>query len=161
MITIREFQAADAAGASIVYFESFKTYLKERMEQDAPHPAEYWEKAMKYNHTGDYENISFVAVRDNRIIGCISIAAALKRRLGTLVRIGVLPECAGAGVGRMLFESAEKFWQERNMRKIATCVSSINPTALKFYQRCGFHVEGILKDHFFEKVDEYQLAKFY
>ena len=161
MITIREFQSGDAAEASVVVFESFKSFLKERMEYDAPRPAEFWLQSMQHSASEDHENISFVAVKDDRVIGCISIAAALKRRLGTLVRIGVMPECAGAGVGRMLFEAAEKFWQERNVRKIHTCVSSINPTALKFYQRCGFHVEGILKDHFFEKVDEYQLAKFY
>ena len=161
MITVREFRSDDAPECSVVQFESFKSFLKERMEYSAPRPAEFWEQSMRRNCSDDFENITFVAEKDGRVIGFISITAALKRRLGTLVRIGVLPECAGGGVGRMLFEAAEKFWKERNMRKIATCVSSINPTALKFYQRCGFHVEGILKDHFFEKVDEYQLAKFY
>ena len=58
-------------------------------------------------------------------------------------------------------DAAERFRRERNMRKLTTCVSSINPGALRFYQSCGFHVEGTLKDHFFKGVDENQLALFY
>ena len=160
MVIIREFQDSDAAQASVVYFESFKTYLKERMDTDAPRSAEYWLQSMRRNTTADYDNISFVAEEDGKVIGCITIAAALKRRLGTLVRIGVMPGNAGKGVGKMLFAAAEKFWRENNMRKICTCVSSINPGAIKFYESCGFHTEGILKDHFFEGVDEHQLARF-
>jgi ribosomal protein S18 acetylase RimI-like enzyme len=116
---------------------------------------------MRHTTTADYENISFVAEIDNRIVGCITVSAALKRRLGTLMRIGVLPESAGLGVGKKLFAAADEFWRKKNMRKVASCVSSINPGALKFYQSCGFHVEGTLKDHFFEGVDEHQIALFY
>lgn len=161
MVIIREFTDTDAAQASVVYFESFKSYLKERMEISAPQPAEYWLNNMRHCVNSDYESISFVAEVDNKLVGCITVSAALKRRLGTLVRIGVLPECAGKGVGRKLFAAADEFWRQRNMRKVASCVSSINPGALKFYQSCGFHVEGTLKDHFFEGVDEHQIALFY
>ncbi|MBE6359716.1 MAG: GNAT family N-acetyltransferase [Lentisphaerae bacterium] len=161
MIIIREFQTADAAQASVVFFESFKTYLKERMEINAPHPAEYTESLMRHTANEDVENISFVAVEDGTVIGCITVNLALKRGLGTLIRIGVMPGNAGKGIGKMLFAAADKFWRERNTRKVRTCVSSINPGALKFYQSCGFHQEATLKDHFFEGVDEHQLALFY
>ena len=161
MITVREFQESDAGQVSEVYFYSFQTYLKERMETDAPHPGEYWLPMLRRLQNESYDNITFVAEEDGKIIGAVSITAALKRGLGSLQRIGVLPECAGKGVGKLLFQEADKFWKEHKMRKVATCVSSINPTALKFYQRCGFHIEGTLKDHFFDGVDEYQLALFY
>ncbi|MBR7108337.1 MAG: GNAT family N-acetyltransferase [Lentisphaeria bacterium] len=159
MIVVREFQDCDAAGAAEVYYESFKTYLKERM--GPKRSAEYWQNSMKRFTTEEYDNISFVALDGDRVVGCISIAAALVRRLGTLTRIGVLPEYAGKGIGKMLFEEADRFWRERKMRKVATCVSSINTAAIKFYERCGFHCEGVLKDHFFPGVDEHQLALFY
>ena len=42
MVIIREFTDTDAAQASVVYFESFKSYLKERMEISSPQPPEYW-----------------------------------------------------------------------------------------------------------------------
>ena len=109
----------------------------------------------------DYCNVTFVAEENGRIIGCISVTAALKRGLGSLQRIGILPECAGKGVGKMLFKRADEFWQACKMRKVSTCVSSINPRAFQFYQSCGFHCEGTLKDHFFEGVDEHQMAFFY
>ncbi len=161
MIIIREFQEDDAAEASVVYFRSFKNYLKERMDIEEPRPAEYWLNAMRHTVNSEAESISFVAEAGGKVIGCISITAALQRRLGHLNRIGVLPEYAGKGVGHMLFNAAEQFWTDRKMRKIYTCVSSINPNALKFYQNCGFHCEGMLKDHFFDGVDEYQMALFF
>ena len=161
MITIREFQDKDAAEVSKVQFYSFKSYLKDLMEYDEPRPAEYWINAMKHLKTPEYENITFVAVKDDQVVGFISITSALMRGLGTLQRIGVSPDCNGQGIGKMLFQAADEFWRQRKMRKIATCVSSINPGALKFYQKCGFHIEGTLKDHFFVGVDENQLALFY
>jgi ribosomal protein S18 acetylase RimI-like enzyme len=161
MVTIREFQESDGQEVSVVQFKSFKSYLKDLMEITEPRPAEYWASAMKHIKTEDYENITFVALEDDKVVGFISITCALKRRLGTLQRIGVNPECKGKGIGKMLFQAADNFWRQRNMRKVASCVSSINPDALKFYQKCGFHVEGTLKDHFFEGVDEHQLALFY
>lgn len=159
MITIREFQNSDAADAAVVYYESFKGYLKDRV--GPKRTPEYWQNVMRHFTNEDYDNISFVAVDEGKVIGCITIASALRRGLGTLQRIGVMPEYAGKGVGKMLFQAADKFWRERKMRKVAVCVSSINPTAIKFYERCGFHLEGVLKDHFFPGVDEHQMAFFY
>ena len=94
MVIIREFQDDDAAQVSAVYFYSFQTYLKERMETDAPRPGEYWLPALRRTQTDTYDNITFVAEEDGKIIGCISITAALKRGLGSLQRIGVSPECS-------------------------------------------------------------------
>lgn len=161
MVSVREFKPEDAAQASVVFFESFKTYLKERMETDAPRSAEYTENLMRYTINEDCESISFVAEEDGRIVGCITVNLALKRGLGCLVRIGVMPGNAGKGIGKMLFRAADDFWKKRQTRKVRTCVSSINPGALKFYESCGFHVEATLKDHFFPGVDEHQLALFY
>ncbi len=67
MITVREFNTADAAQASVVFFESFKTYLKERMETDAPPQAEYTENLMRYTISEDVENISFVGVDEHQL----------------------------------------------------------------------------------------------
>ena len=51
--------------------------------------------------------------------------------------------------------------QEKRMRKVYTCTSHINQRALAFYKSLGFEEEGLLKSHFFEGIDEIQLAKFY
>lgn len=158
MISIREFCDGDAADAAVVYYESFKTYLNEKALRRS---AGYWQNAMKRFQSDEYDNISFVAVDTNQVIGCITITAALRRGVGSLQRIGVLPEYAGKGIGRMLFSTADRFWRERNMRKVFVSVSSNNPTAVNFYRSCGFEHEATLKEHIFPGVDEYIMSIFY
>ena len=131
MITVREFLDSDAAEAAVVYYESFKTYLNEKAVRRS---AEYWQNAMRHFKNDEFDNVSFVAVDDGRVIGCITITSALRRGLGSLQRIGVLPEYSGKGVGKMLFYTADEFWRARNMRKVFVSVSSTNPTAVKFYR---------------------------
>lgn len=160
MIGSREFRESDADAVSVVAFESFRTYLRERMAPPHPRPAEYWLRIMRHVSDGENERIGFVAEDGTKIVGCLAATASLLRGLGELNMIGVLPDQAGRGIGKMLFGAAMKFWEERRMRKIHTCVSSINPGAMAFYRRCGFREEGILKDHFFDGVDEHQLALF-
>ena len=159
MITVREFQESDASCAAEIYYLSIKTYLKERTAPQRP--PEYWANVMKRFTNDEFDNISFVALDDGKVVGCITITSALRRGLGSLQRIGVLPEYAGRGIGRMLFEAADRFWRERKMRKVSVSVSSINPNGIKFYERCGFHLEGILKEHNFAGVDEHIMAIFY
>ncbi|MBQ9502935.1 MAG: GNAT family N-acetyltransferase [Lentisphaeria bacterium] len=160
-IHVRPFREADAAAVSVIQFESFKSYLKDRMELKEPRPAEYWLENAR-SSTPDAVTETFVAEDENgRLLGFVTVSISLVRRLGYLVRIGVLPRCAHAGIGSQLFQAADGFWRSRNARKVCTCVSSINPGAYAFYLKHGFHREGILKDHFFPGVDEYQLAFFY
>jgi len=160
MIGIREFRETDAESVSRVAFESFRTYLGDRMDPPHPRPAEYWLRIMGHVCDGEIERIGFIAEEGKEIVGCLAANASLLRGLGELSMIGVQPNHAGRGIGKMLFEAALRFWKDRNMRKIHTCVSSINPGARSFYKRCGFREEGILKDHFFDGVDEHQLALF-
>ena len=155
MIIIREFQADDADKAAEVYYESLKTYLGERAVK---RPPEYWLNSIKNE---DFDNLSFVAVDGTTVVGCITITSALKRGLGSLQRIGVDPEYAGKGVGQMLFDAADKFWRERKMRKVFTSVSSNNPGAIRFYERCGFTREALLRAHYYPDVDEYIMSFFY
>ena len=64
---------------------------------------------MKHFKNEDFDNLSFVAVDEGKVIGCITVTSALKRGLGSLQRIGVDPGYAGKGVGKMLFDAADKF----------------------------------------------------
>ena len=160
-VRVRPFRDEDAAAVSAVQFESFKSYLGDLMELKEPRPAEYW---IRHARSSTPEGITetFVAEDDNgEVLGFVTVSINLLRRLGSLVRIGVLPRCAHAGIGSQLFGAADGFWRSHNARKVCTCVSSINPCAYAFYLKHGFHREGILKDHFFPGVDEYQLALFY
>lgn len=160
-ISVRLFREEDAPGVAQVMFDSFHSYLGERMEPKQPRPPEYWINGAAILNA-DQELRTYVAVDETgKVLGVIKVNVQLKRGLGTLIQIGVDPAAEHQGIGSMLFEAADGFWRERHIRKAATCVSSINPKAYRFYQKHGFLREGILKDHFFPGVDEYMLARFY
>jgi len=157
-LTVRLFKKSDAETLSKISFDSFKTFLKDKMTEMVP-PEEWIETAGISNKT--QENAIFVAEEDGVVKGFLSATANLKRRLGTLNVVAVDPEFHTKGIGRALFAEAEKFWTQRNMRKVWTCVSSINPQAQIYYIKQGFTPEGIRKDHFFDGIDEISMAKFY
>lgn len=160
-IRVRPFRDEDAQAVAVIQFESFKSYLGDLMELKEPRPAGYWRQHARAA-TPEAVTETFVGEDEHgEVLGFVTVNISLVRRLGSLVRIGVLPRCAHSGIGSKLFEAADKFWRAHNARKVCTCVSSINPGAYAFYQKHGFHREGILKDHFFPGVDEYQLALFY
>lgn len=157
-LTVRLFKKSDAEILSKIAFDGFKTFLKDKVTEMVP-PEDWIEIAETSNRT--QENAIFVAEEGGAVKGFLSATANLKRRLGTLNNIAVDPEWHAKGIGHALFLEAEKFWIERKMRKVCTCVSSINPKAQIYYIKQGFTPEGIRKDHFFDGVDEISMAKFY
>ena len=160
-LTVRDFQPEDAAAVSQIMYESFRSYLGDRIDTPSPRPAQYWIDCSTPCRNAEVETRAFVGELDGQVVGYISVTALLLRRLGVLNRVGVDVNCFGHGIGSALFQAADKFWRERRMRKVHTCVSSINPRALAYYKKQGFHEEGILRDHFFPGVDEHQMALFY
>jgi len=157
-LTVRLFEKGDAEILSEILFKSFKTFLKDKITEMVP--PEEWEETAKVINK-NLENAIFVAEDDGVVKGFLSATADLKHCLGTLNVIGVDPECHSKGVGTALFAEAEKFWIKRKMRKVWTCVSSINPKAQIYYIKQGFTPEGLRKDHFHDGIDEISLAKFY
>ena len=132
---VRDFEERDAGQVARIMFESFKTFLGERMKESRPEPEAYWIRCSS-EKTERSITRSFVAETDGRVIGYLCVSADTRSGLGILHRIGVDPEVFARGCGRALFHAAELFWKELKMRKIYTCTSHIG-------------------------VDEIQLAKFY
>lgn len=157
-LIVRLFKNNDAKVLSEILFNSFKTFLKDKITEMVP--SEEWEEMTKSTNK-NIENAIFVAEQDGVAKGFLSATADLKHRLGTLNVIGVDPECHAKGIGTALFAEAEKFWTKRKMRKVWTRVSSINSKAQIYYIKQGFTPEGLNKDHFHDGIDEINLAKFY
>lgn len=157
---IRKFEDRDAEKVSEIMYESFKTVFHELWDEKRKLGGEYWKKNA-HSSTPDSMATMFVAEQDGTVIGCLHISANITCGLGVLESIGVDPNIFAKGVGRAMVAEAEKLWKELRMRKIYTCTSHINQRALAFYKSLGFEEEGILKNHFFEGINEIQLAKFY
>lgn len=157
-INVRLFKDDDAETLSRIQFDSFKTFLGDRVtEMVAP---ETWRDTAAVKND-KCENAIFVAEQDNLVVGFLSAGADLRHGLGVLNVVGVDPQCHAKGIGSALFAAAENFWIERKMRKVWTCVSSINTKAQIYYLKQGFRPEGLWRDHFHQGIDEILLAKFY
>ncbi|MEG0289744.1 MAG: GNAT family N-acetyltransferase [Carnobacterium sp.] len=65
-----------------------------------------------------------------------------------LIDIGVDPAIQSKGVGRKLVEGLKKEAREQRIHKLSLRVLGTNQRAIRFYQKNGFVVEGILKEEF-------------
>ena len=79
-----------------------------------------------------------VAELDGRAVGFAAVVG------GELDGLFVEPELWGRGIGRMLVDLAT---HEARRKGLALTVVA-NPTARKFYERCGFSLEGETKTRF-------------
>ena len=159
-IVVRKFEDRDARRAAEILFDSFKSVFKELWCDEWKGDGEHWKKDA-HSETPYGFVVSYVAEDNGTVVGFLNVSASIRYGLGVLESIGVDPNCFSRGVGRALFNEAEKMWKEHRIRKVYTSTSHINTGALAFYKAMGFEEEGLLKSHFFEGIDEIQLAKFY
>lgn len=76
--------------------------------------------------------------------------------------LAVDPVRQGAGVGRRLVEAAVQECRRRGARKLTLRVLSLNTAARRLYDRCGFQVEGVLREEFLlagRYVDDVLMAR--
>jgi ribosomal protein S18 acetylase RimI-like enzyme len=94
-----------------------------------------------------------VAVRNGRVAGWVKLGPATPLPSSNHVKmingLAVDPEQQGAGVGRALIEAAVERARALGARKVTLRVLGHNDTARRLYERCGFVVEGVLKDEFY------------
>jgi len=158
MLEVREFQVEDAADVSRIMYDSFKTFLGHRMDNEKPQPLENFTRNGGKVRNEWAHGQAFTALMHGKVVGYINVSVDLRRKLGTLGTIGVDPNCMAHGAGTALFQAAWKFWMERDVNKIYTCTSSINTRAQRYYARMGFVEEGRRRRHFFSDVDEISLV---
>ncbi len=108
-----------------------------------------------------------VAVRDGRIAGWVKLTPATPLAASDHVRmvngLAVDPGQQGGGVGRALMEAAVERARVLGARKVSLRVLAHNETARRLYERCGFVVEGVLKEEFHldgRYVDDVFMARY-
>ena len=96
---------------------------------------------------------SSVPIRDGRLAGWVKLGPATPLPSSNHVKmingLAVDPEHQGAGVGRALIEAAVERARALGARKVSLRVLGHNLTARRLYERCGFVVEGVLRDEFY------------
>jgi GNAT superfamily N-acetyltransferase len=84
----------------------------------------------------------FVAERDDRIIGFANVGPCRDEPgIGELYAIYVRPDAWGTGAGRAMMKTAAEWLGER-WPEAVLWVAEENPRARRFYERCGWTVDG-------------------
>ena len=88
----------------------------------------------------------------NEVLGFIGFhrATSMKAHQWTwTIDIGVNPAAQSSGVGTKLLDAVKKQAQSEQIHKLSLRVLGTNQNAIRFYQKNGFEIEGVLKDEFY------------
>ncbi|MCD2345474.1 GNAT family N-acetyltransferase [Clostridium guangxiense] len=136
-------------------------------EDEIPFPVTLWEKEKLIKSKGGIGEYNF-AIEDRETRKYIGECNIQKVNLITRTAlVGIMigdREYWGQGYGTDAMRVLLKFiFQNMNMHKVKLRVFSFNERAIKSYEKCGFKVEGILKDEIFKDgkyYDEVLMAVF-
>jgi ribosomal protein S18 acetylase RimI-like enzyme len=88
----------------------------------------------------------------SEIVGYVKLGPFYKIDASThvveLKGLAVDPDHQRSGIGTLLVQAAIGAARRRKARRIVLRVLASNPTARRLYERCGFKVEGILREQF-------------
>ena len=135
--------------------------LKKLLAPGIPFPMTLWEeeewiKSQKGNKNGEY-NFAIEDIETNNYIGGCGINEVnWTTRVATVgIMIGN-KDYWNKGYGTDAMRVLIKFiFENMNIRKIKLNVFSFNLRAQKCYEKCGFKVEGVLKDEIFKDSKYY------
>ncbi|WP_443659694.1 GNAT family N-acetyltransferase [Clostridium algidicarnis] len=143
--------------------------LKKFLVTDIPFPMSLWEedewiKSQKSNKNGEY-NFAIEDIKTKMYIGGCGIQNV--NWLTRVALVGIMigdKDYLGKGYGTDAMKVLMDFiFKDMNIHKIRLSTFSFNIRAQKSYEKCGFKVEGILKDEVFKDgkyYDEIVMAAF-
>lgn len=125
---------------------------------------EQWIKSQKSNKEGTY-NFAIEDIETNKYIGGCGINSV--NWLTRVAIVGIMigdKDYWGKGYGTDAMKVLIDFiFNDMNINKIRLSVFSFNERARRSYEKCGFEVEGVLKDEIFKDgkyYDEIIMSKF-
>ncbi|MGA9585649.1 MAG: GNAT family N-acetyltransferase [Terracidiphilus sp.] len=110
------------------------TYAKE-----SQFPDEEWRKrAVRWSSDG---SVAFVAMEGD--VGCGIVGAYEENaQCAQVISMWVDPRFRCAGVGKTLIDAVVNWAGSRPVRELKLMVTSVNPSAIAFYERLGFRMTG-------------------
>ena len=98
------------------------------------------------------DSLCYVAVFQNDIVGAC-ILKSIDTFRSELFNIAVLPEHQKSGIGSQLLQFVLDCLKKMNFESVEIGTGTFG-YQLSFYQRFGFRVDSICKDHFINNYDE-------
>ncbi len=84
---------------------------------------------------------------DGRVVGCLGLHQVGARGVVSL-GMCIVADARGRGGGRLLMDAAMAWLQDSEMHKVELEVWPDNERAIALYERYGFEVEGLRRDHY-------------
>jgi L-phenylalanine/L-methionine N-acetyltransferase len=125
-------------------------------------PIEFWRKRAAETPP---DRIGLVAEVDGKVVGAIGIHLSSAHRMRHAAEIGMMvhDDYQGRGVGRALVEAVIDLADNwLNLHRIGLQVYADNDVAIHLYERCGFVIEGTMRDYVFRNgqyVDAYMMSR--
>lgn len=135
--------------------------LKDLLVTNIPFPMTIWEedqwiKSQKYNNDGIY-NFAIEDYNTGRFIGGCGIQNV--NWLSRVATVGIMigdKSYWGKGYGTEAMKLLVNFiFNDMNLNKVKLGTFSFNERAIKSYKKCGFEVEGVLKNEIFKNGKYY------
>lgn len=95
----------------------------------------------------------FVAESDEGEVAGVMVMLPRSQSLMELMNASVLPTCHGRGIGSCLLAFALRELKSSGVKRVELGTGCFG-YQLKFYQRLGFRVDSVLKDHFLNHYPE-------
>ena len=87
---------------------------------------------------------------DGRIVGCLGLHDTRARGVVSL-GMAIVADARGAGGGRTLMDAAMAWLAGSDLHKVELEVWPDNARAIALYERYGFEVEGLRRDHYLRR----------
>jgi ribosomal protein S18 acetylase RimI-like enzyme len=108
----------------------------------------------------DTARVLVASANHRRFLGTAMVFFRKGSRAARLYSIASLPEARGKGVGTALIEAAETAARQRRCQALRLEVRTDNDSAIRLYERLGYHRIGPVKAGFYEDgSDAFQYEK--
>ncbi len=97
--------------------------------------------------------LSWVAQRDQRIVGYCTLLLPVLPRPARLYSLAVESDCRGQGIATRLVKEAVLLARERGYRHMRLEVSARNPAGLRLYLQAGFHPWVVQRSYYEDGSD--------
>ncbi|MFW9843099.1 MAG: GNAT family N-acetyltransferase [Candidatus Thorarchaeota archaeon] len=107
---------------------------------------------------GSSENgISIVAISKDRLVGIAAVYQLLRQRQNGIggMMIYLHQDFHGIGLGTEMTDQLLSFARDKGLHRIGLEVVEENEAAVRLYQKCGFEIEGVMRDAYFGTDNKY------